>query len=250
MKARMTLIAAALVCLSAPANAQMPCSCATAARSHSVIRPASAELWEDYGKHPDCGGCGTCRRCCDPCCTPLVCVIPNTLRKIGRTLDCLLPCGPRSGHGCGLSCIGAGSGCMPGYCGRPGILCFNKCADCGGGEMVRGEVLTQPLREQPAHVPPQPPPAQESRRMPSQVHSRTARATPPPATEEHAQEQEASRPVGSGVNHADHMAPVRKQPSSVLKRTSYEEEVEEEEPPPAPIRWPRNMSVIPHNPLR
>src|SRR5262245_464375 len=122
------MLAAAFVLLATPALAQD--SCTSCAGRASVIRPCSADLWSDY-HHPDCGGCGHCARCCDPCCTPLICVIPNTLHKIGRTLDCLLPCGPRSGHGCGLSCVGAGSGCMPGACGCPGIFHHNKCCDFG-----------------------------------------------------------------------------------------------------------------------
>src|SRR5436190_24211644 len=44
--------------------------------------------------------------------------VPFTLRNVIRTLDALIPCGPRSGHGCGITCIGAGSGCLGVHCNR------------------------------------------------------------------------------------------------------------------------------------
>jgi hypothetical protein len=182
-------------------------------------------------------------------------VVPNTLRRIGRTLDCLLPCGPRSGHGCGITCIGAGSGCMPGACGRPGIFHPNKCCDMGCGEVA------PPMYRAPAGgdlnpVPPEPP--RETRHSPAaktpyarsqtgqitagtvalhgSSRTTTARASAP-----------ASQPIGSGVRTAEHVAPIiNKQPVSVLKRISYEEEVRA----PARTNWPRAMDSIPHNPLR
>lgn len=93
-------------------------------RSPSIIRPTNQELWTDYrppvGSGPawdtcgpdPCGNCGFCRQCCPS----LLSVVPRALRTVARTFSCIAPCGPRSGHGCGISCIGAGSGCTPGYC--------------------------------------------------------------------------------------------------------------------------------------
>jgi hypothetical protein len=249
----MLIAAAVLAAIPALAHAQVSCSSCATGRSASVIRPASAELWAGY-QHPDCGGCGICPRCCDPCCTPLLCVVPNTLRRIGRTLDCLLPCGPRSGHGCGISCIGAGSGCMAGACGRPGIFHPNKCCDMGCGEvappMYRGPIGG----DQP--VPPEPP--RETRQAPAaspyarlQERQLTASAVPlkgPSRTRASGAASGIAQPIGSGVSTADHVAPVvNRKPVSVLKRISYEEEIEA-----APVRtnWPKAMDAIPHNPLR
>ena len=57
-----------------------------------------------------------------------------------------------------------------------------------------------------------------------------------------------ARPIGSGVSQADHAAPiVNKQPVSVLKRISYEEEIDA---PAVRTNWHRAMDAIPHNPLR
>ncbi len=253
MNARMLVVATVLLAM--PALAQAQVSCSSCAHGRSVIRPASAELWAGYEQTPDCGGCGSCRRCCDPCCTPLLCIVPNTLRRVGRALDCLLPCGPRSGHGCGISCIGAGSGCMSGACGRPGIFHPNKCCDMGCGEvappMYRGPVGGEPM-------PPAPQPAQETRRAPAgSTHARSqARQLTSGSVALHSgartnaarTDAPALRPIGSGVNTAEHVAPViNRQPVSVLKRISYEEEIDAT---PARTNWPKAMDAIPHNPLR
>jgi len=255
VNARMLIGAALVATIPALARAEVSCSECATAHKPSVIRPASAELWAGYEQHPDCGGCGICRRCCDPCCTPLLCVVPNTLRRIGRTLDCLLPCGPRSGHGCGICCIGAGSGCMPGACGRPGIFHPNKCCDLGCGEvappMYRGPVGG----DQP--VAPEPP--RETRRAPiggpaARAYERqlTAAALPlkgPSRTSESGTMSSVAQPIGSGLSTADHVAPVvNKKPTSVLKRISYEEEIETARPAKTP--WPKAMDIVPHNPLR
>lgn len=253
MKARMLAVALVLAALPALAHGQHSCAGCTA-KGPSVIRPASAELWADYQQAPDCGGCGSCRRCCDPCCTPLLCIVPNTLRRIGRTLDCLLPCGPRSGHGCGLSCIGAGSGCMPGVCGRPGIFHPNKCCDFGCGE-IAPPMSRGPLDAGPP-VPPEPMHetsnrAQSSPYAKSRMKKMTAGAVAlkSPAAEGNFRPAADARPIGSGVENAGHVAPVvNKKPASVLKRISFEEEVEAT--PARSTNWPRNMDSIPHNPLR
>lgn len=243
MKARMLVAAMVLAALPAMAHAQT--------RSPSVIRPAAAELWADYGHTPDCGGCGSCRRCCDPCCTPLLCIVPNTLRRIGRTLDCLLPCGPRSGHGCGISCIGAGSGCMHGVCGRPGIFHPNKCCDFGCGE------IAPPMSRGPMDAgPPVPPePMQETRSArPTSPYARsrtqklTTGAVALKGDTQGTVRAPATRAAGGSVSTAEHVAPVvNKKPASVLKRISYEEEVRLQ---PVGTNWPQAMDAIPHNPLR
>lgn len=249
MKARMLLAAVLLSALPALANAQVGCSNCSHGRSPSVVRPASAELWAGYETH-DCGGCGSCRRCCDPCCTPLLCVVPNTLRRVGRALDCLLPCGPRSGHGCGISCIGAGSGCMGG-CGRPGIF-SPSCCDMGCGE------IAPPMYRGPAHgepLPQAPQPMQETRRAPAhssyaQAQARQITAGTVALRQPARPAASAVRPIGSGVSRADHVAPVvnkSRQPVSVLKRINYEEEIDSR---PAKTPWPKAMDTIPHNPLR
>ena len=235
--------AAVVVLLAVPAIAHGQTSCAKCAHG-SVIRPASAELWAGYEQAPDCGGCGHCRRCCDPCCTPLLCVVPNTLRRIGCALDCLLPCGPRSGHGCGISCIGAGSGCLGG-CGRPGIFHPNKCCDTGCGE------IAPPMYKGPAgleSIPAAPQPSQETRRAPAgspYAQAQVRRVTEGTVALRSTPRSTTSR---SAVNTAEHLAPVvNKKPTSVLKRISYEEEIET----PAPrTNWPKAMDSIPHNPLR
>ena len=49
--------------------------------------------------------------------------VPFTLRNVIRTFDAIIPCGPRSGHGCGFCCIGAGSGCMGVHCNRDIMYC-------------------------------------------------------------------------------------------------------------------------------
>jgi hypothetical protein len=236
-----------------PAWAQAEVSCdSCTARAPSVIRPASTDLWAGY-EHPDCGGCGHCRRCCDPCCTPLLCVVPNTLRRIGRALDCLLPCGPHSGHGCGISCIGAGSGCMHGACGRPGIFHPNKCCDMGCGEvappMYRGPLSDEQL------LPPEP--MRETRRATapaaySRQHERQLTESAVPLKGLRASDSGTmsgvAQPIGNGVSTADHVAPViNRKPISVLKRISYEEEIETT---PVQTAWPKAMTVVPHNPLR
>ncbi len=252
VNARKLVVAAVLIAMPVLAQAQVQGPCAKCAHG-SVIRPASAELWSGYEQAPDCGGCGICRRCCDPCCTPLLCVIPNTLRRIGRTLDCLLPCGPCSGHGCGISCIGAGSGCMGG-CGRPGIFHPNKCCDTGCGE------IAPPMYKGPAGgdlIPPAPQPAQETRRVPqASPYARTQSrqltagsvALHRPSATATSRKSGSARPIGSGVSTADHVAPVVNQrPVSVLKRISYEEEIAT---PAVRTNWPKAMDSIPHNPLR
>src|SRR5687767_14875102 len=105
MKSQFVALAIIFAGLPALAWGQAPCGCTS--RVGSSVRPASYGAWADYqpAGHYDAVGCTSCvsraPACCDPCCRPLLCIIPNTVRKIGCVLDRLLPCGPRS---CGVSC--------------------------------------------------------------------------------------------------------------------------------------------------
>jgi hypothetical protein len=115
----------------------------TAAQTETVIRPAPAEMWRNYVTVPDgpCGypmgvqadcynGCG-CGHCC--CFRPLV-----FLRRVGRMLDCLLPCNLCCRGGCG------GGGCGGGGCGGCGHGCilggrtWGHCSMCCGGPASGG----------------------------------------------------------------------------------------------------------------
>src|SRR5437764_12719625 len=115
MRLGVIVFAACSVLLSASLKAQTYSRTATAP-TESVIRQAPTDVWRNYVTVPDgpCGyptgvqadcynGCG-----CGHCCwfRPLV-----FLRRVGRMLDCLLPCN--------LCCRGCG--------GRGG------CGGCGGG---------------------------------------------------------------------------------------------------------------------
>jgi hypothetical protein len=90
--------------------------------SSSVLRPASTVGWRNYVAVPD-GPCGhpvavqtDCYVNCRPC-GPLrpFCF----LHRVGRMLDCLIPCNLCCRSGCG-GCGGGGcGGCGPGGCGSP-----------------------------------------------------------------------------------------------------------------------------------
>ncbi len=267
--------------------AQAPCACSP--RSASVIRPASHELWADYdmGGGQAYGGCNSCRNygnCgpglfCNPCRPPLACIIPNTLRKIGRSLDCLLPCGPRSGHGCGLSCIGAGSGCSSLSC-----CGCNSCTNMAPHtEMIGSPFLDdpappappQPMTKETRHQNPQPNRARSQSVLSAQASASKKSAAKPIATKivaskplttksvmtKPASTKVASKKVkatGTGVQTAEHVAPiVTKKQLSVLKKVSVETNLVPVEPAPLPEESTRPSEPtklldfeIPHNPLR
>lgn len=255
MKSNFVALAIVLAGIPALAWGQAPCGCSP--RSASVIRQASHEVWSDYqpvGGPVQHGGCGCAEAvsCCRPArCQPLLCIIPNTVRKIGRTLDCLLPCGPRSGHGCGISCIGAGSGCM-------GISC---CRGVGHHPSCTSPVMGDPFRDDealpaPAPSPPKPM-TEDTRRQPTRQIERAPRqlaSAPAAAGKQSPQARPATKSVtrarvpNSRVNQANLVAPVTvKQPVSVLKRTSATSEDEELQPVASN---PRRPAAAPRNPLR
>ena len=133
MKSKLAALVVIITLASSMAWAQKPCPCSP--RSATVIRP----YYPIYFPQPL--GCRVGRQ-------QLGCYaqdstaggVPLTLRNMVRTLDALIPCGPRSGHGCGFACIGAGSGCLglschrdiaycP-LCGAPPFACTCYCGGC------------------------------------------------------------------------------------------------------------------------
>lgn len=244
MKSQFVALAFVLAGLPALAWGQAPCGCSP--RSGSVIRPAAYGAWADYqpAGHQDGCGCSSCTSCapacCDPCCRPLLCIIPNTIRKIGRTLDCLLPCGPRSGHGCGITCIGAGSGCSS-------ISCSGGCPSCSSPAMGN------PFQDdEPMPMPPKPA-AQETRRQPSMKSTRQVAVTPTSdgrMTNTRAATKSVltrkTKPAEEVVSRANHAAPVAKKSSFTVKRTSAEAPIDET----STTQSARRSTGIPHNPLR
>jgi len=120
------VFAACALCLPATGVAQTY-SRTTASQAESVIRPAPTEMWRNYVTVPDgpcghpmavqadcyngCGGGGCC------CFQPLV-----FLHRVGRMLDCLIPC-----NLCCRGCGGCGHGCILG--GRT----WGHCGVCCGG---------------------------------------------------------------------------------------------------------------------
>jgi hypothetical protein len=224
MKSHFLAFAIVLAGLPALAWGQAPCGCSP--RSASVIRPAAYGAWADYqpAGYADCGGCGGCSACCDPCCRPLLCIIPNTVRKIGRTLDCLLPCGPRSGHGCGISCIGAGSGCAS---------CTSGCPSCTGGVPVGNPFQDDEL------APPLPPkPAPQETRYQKSVMAPRSVAVAPRAASKSVLTRNTQR-VSHDVSQTNHLLPVVIEPDPAVKRTSN-----------SSAATASRSSSIPHNPLR
>jgi hypothetical protein len=237
MKSQFLAFTVVLAGLPALVWGQAPCGCSP--RSGSVIRPAAYGAWADYetGGYHDGGGCASA--CCDPCCRPLLCIIPNTIRKIGRTLDCLLPCGPRSGHGCGITCIGAGSGCAS-------VSCSGGCPSCSGS--VPGHEY---MNEESLPMPPKPP-VQETRRQTvtralrehAAIHSPgKGTVSSRPATKSIL--TRAPQEAEEEVDLAEHRAPVAKKPASVIKRTSATFPVSD-----STTQSARRPSDHPHNPLR
>ena len=245
MKSHFVALAIVFAGLPALAWGQAPCGCSP--RSGSVVRPAAYGAWAEYqpAGHYDGGGCNSCGSCapacCDPCCRPLLCIIPNTIRKIGRTLDCLLPCGPRSGHGCGITCIGAGSGCSS-------ISCSGGCPSCSSPAMGNPFQDDEPL---PMPKPPKPQ-VQETRRQPSMKATRQIAVTSTAdgrMTNTRAATKSVltrtAKPAEVDVSRANHVAPAAKKSSFVVKRTSATVPVSE-----STTQSARPSAAIPHNPLR
>lgn len=263
-------IAAVLMLLPSLASAQ--CACGGGGKSVMHARPAADLLWSDYeapcGQScgPRCGGCRVGNQGCLP---PLRCVIPATARVIGRTFDFLLPCGPRSGHGCGVSCIGAGSGCsscgigscgpvfprLRNICNKPGLSGCSTCGGDYGGEMIgeptyhhqQHETLTPPTPTPAAPMPAVP--AQARRSQPSQP--RTMQMVPASRQVSSSTPSRPSYSISSKatvkVSNASHVAPTNaRRESSVLKAAAIEETEEEY----APTLRKVSSQNVPRNPLR
>lgn len=237
MKSQFVALAIVLAGLPALAWGQASCGCTSRVPLRST--PASYGAWADYqpAGYQDgsgCGGCGGCApACCDPCCRPLLCIIPNTIRKIGCALDCLLPCGPRS---CGVGC-------------NSGVSCSGGCPSCGGPAVMGNPFQDdEPL---PMPMPPKPK-MQETRRQPS-IRAPREYAAAPSASDKTASTRPATRsvltrapqPVEEEVSRADHMDSPAKKPVSMIKRTSATAPVST-----STTQSSRRSTDIPHNPLR
>jgi hypothetical protein len=148
MRFGLVVTAACVFILPAIAGAQTyPGSGGVSRSPGSVIRPAPTAGWRNYVSVPD-GPCGypmsveaDCYNSCRPC-GPLhpVCFI----RRVGRMLDCLLPCNMccRGGGGGGLfhGCLLGGRtwGHCSVCCGGGGACGGGGCGGCGGGAWVGG----------------------------------------------------------------------------------------------------------------
>ena len=218
MKSQFVALAIILAGLPALAFGQ---SCSCGVPSGRVYRPAGYSAWSDYQPAGDSGGCGGCSRCCDPCCRPLLCIIPNTVKKIGCALDCLRPCGPRS---CGMSCT-SNVGCAAPITYSP------SCSSCTSGVPAMDPFQDDHL------VPPTPPkPTTHETRYQKSVMAPRPLASKPASKA--ATKSIMTRSVkisdadeGEFVSQAQHEAPVRRASADV------------------PVTA-RQSSSIPHNPLR
>jgi hypothetical protein len=115
--------------------------------SDTVIRPASTTMWRNYVTVPD-GPCGPPMSieadCYNPTCRPCGPLHPVCfIKRVGRMLDCLVPCNLCcNGCGCGLF-HGCGLGgrtwghcsvcCGGGACGAGGRGGCGACGGCGNG---------------------------------------------------------------------------------------------------------------------
>jgi hypothetical protein len=231
----------------------------------SVIRPTGYG-WRNHVGVPD-GPCGCdipvrtdCYDHCCPCCglRPLC-----LLKRVGRMLDCLLPCNKCCDGGCLFGgCLLGGRGCCGG-CGPIG------CTTPAYGTPM--PTLGDPFLDDPISTPPipTPSPATEVRYAPSRTsHAAGYRASPwkvsngpatmtaPASSDRHAH---SGRPSRITIGKASPITQTHEQ--SVLRRTSAEE-------PIAPARLPEietarpivrsqspaaddaDYDAIPHNPLR
>src|SRR5687768_9400672 len=114
-------------------------------RGESVIRPAGH--WQNYMHVPDghCGcptpvRCGDYTECCRPCALNPCCFF----KRVGRMLDCLLPCNKCCGGGCLIGdCHG---------CGWFKSHCPKRCGYCdhvGCGSVVPSSIDHQPMSSDP-----------------------------------------------------------------------------------------------------
>lgn len=259
-------IAALFVLLPSVVSAQ----CASCGGGKTVLhpRPAHDLLWADYNEAPCGSGCGGCRTGNQGCLPPLRCVIPATARLIGRTFDFLIPCGPRSGHGCGVSCIGAGSGCSKcglGGCGpmlpRWRNICHKQgvggCSTCGGGGgYVDGEMIGEPTYQETLPSPgPVPTPAGNVEPEPAapktssyKVVPKTLPSRPTTVAAKRPSYASTAKPAAKVANASHVTVASTRRESSVLKATAIEEDMEA-----APVARPSTSSKgygVPKNPLR
>ena len=235
MKSQFVALAIVLAGLPALAWGQASCGCTSRAGS-SGFRPASYGAWADYQPpgqyHGGCNSCSSCApACCDPCCRPLLCIIPNTVQKIGCVLDHLMPCR----RSCGVSCTS--------------VSCSGGCPSCSSPAMGNPFQDDEPL---PMPMPPKPA-AQETRRQPSMKSTRQVAVTPTSEgrmTNKRAATKSVltrkTQPAEEVVSRANHAAPAAKKSSFTVKRTSADAPIDET----GTTQTARRSTGIPHNPLR
>lgn len=236
MKSQFVALAIVLGALPALAWGQGSCGCTSRVPMRSM--PASYGAWADYqsGGSPSCGcnSCTSAPSCCSPCCgRQLLCIIPNTVKKIGCALDCLVPRGP----------ICCNTGCRVG-CTTPS--CTGGCPSCSSA--------ADPfIDDMPA--PPMPKPTHETRRQPTRAPRdyaaaptvRSKVATSRPATKSVLTRTIPAPVVVEEISRANHTDTAVRKPSPVIKRTSATTAVNDDRTA-EPAR--SAGSAIPHNPLR
>ncbi|ADB18313.1 hypothetical protein Psta_3653 [Pirellula staleyi DSM 6068] len=235
----------------------------------SIVRPVGHAAWADYHSsemhgaslHGGCGcGCsapiaaGPCCNSCQPCCRPLLSIVPNAIRGVGRVLSCILPCNKCCHGGCGIG------GCSSGCC--------DAGPSCGCSSGMPTMMHSDPFMDDPV-APPMPP--RETRaapsRYPSYVSPKVASrpVTARPTTQQRtttmkpavSNDKVASQPTYSGVSRAAH---TDENERSVLKTASAETEVAAPRKIVAPPLSARRISSksdasltnfeVPVNPLR
>src|ERR1043165_8323046 len=103
MKYQTLALLAGLLLVPLTTFGQAPCKCSP--RSPTVIRPYFPVDYSAY-QADRCRGIGRDHQLGCYAQNSTAGGVPLTIRNVIRTLDVLIPCGPRSGHGCGLYCIG------------------------------------------------------------------------------------------------------------------------------------------------
>jgi hypothetical protein len=200
---------------------------------HSVIRPAGYG-WRNSVTVPD-GPCGCamevradCYNVCRPCGLAPLCF----LKRVARTLDCLLPCnlchghGYRTGplHGCVLgNRFGCGAGCCGGCCPNPAGSCFADVScgvqpgcGCEGGAPI--PQLSDPFQDDP--LPPTPQPAREVRRAPPSSPTRSV-MMPPQRTAGQAAPRPAAAPRRETVQAAPRPSTAPRQAAPARAASPY-----------------------------
>jgi hypothetical protein len=251
----------------------------SSAGSSSVLRPAMTVGWRNYVTVPD-GPCGhpmsvqaDCYDACRPC-GPLrpICF----LQRVGRMLDCLIPCnlccrGGCGGHGCvlgGRSCghgnsccggsgCGGGSNCFTHPCGSAFANCSAPSCTTPGHSHGCSSALpgpSNPFQDDPLPPKPTAQPATEVLRAPIQrtrsvaASARVASTTVPQsspykiiAAPTNSLSRAANRPAAQSAAAAAHST--RKLPGqSVLRRASAEDDYYE--PAPHKVDHSRATPII------